>query len=235
VPVRGQSAMQGIVRDDSTARPLAGVEVILGTTGLRTITNEQGRYVLGGLPTGRHQAIFRQVGFLPGRVEVLLVAGDTVRVNMTLSASTVVLDPLEVTALPSYGLAGQGFAERMRLGLGSFYEAEELREMEHLRLHDVLRRKGNVEIYGVHGIPMHPHMRDENGALNCFMTVFLDGIMISQGGRAASGGNPIGLRDLIGVHALEAVEVYRSAAQVPIEFGGSRAQCGVIVLWTKRG
>jgi hypothetical protein len=34
---------------------------------------------------------------------------------------------------------------------------------------------------------------------------------------------------------MEAIEVYRSASEVPIEFGGNSASCGVIVLWTTRG
>jgi hypothetical protein len=31
-----------------------------------------------------------------------------------------------------------------------------------------------------------------------------------------------------------AIEVYRSGAEVPIEFGGNGAHCGIIVLWTRR-
>jgi hypothetical protein len=33
---------------------------------------------------------------------------------------------------------------------------------------------------------------------------------------------------------LEVIEVYRSAAEVPGEFSGD-ANCGVLVLWTRRG
>ena len=34
---------------------------------------------------------------------------------------------------------------------------------------------------------------------------------------------------------LEAVEVYRSAAELPIEYGGTNAACGVLLLWTRIG
>lgn len=33
----------------------------------------------------------------------------------------------------------------------------------------------------------------------------------------------------------QAVEAYRSAAEVPTEFSGASSQCGVVVLWTRRG
>ena len=34
---------------------------------------------------------------------------------------------------------------------------------------------------------------------------------------------------------VEAIEAYDSPASMPAEFGGSRAGCGVIVIWTRRG
>jgi hypothetical protein len=245
VPLPGQSTIIGIVRDDSTARPLGGVEVILGTTGLRTITNEQGRYVLGGLPTGRHQAIFRQVGFLPGRVEVLLVAGDTVRVNMSLSASTVVLDPIEVTGEAMTGLAGVGFEERRNMGFGRFYNSEELRELEHLRVSDVLRRKGGVEIQpelpgSSRMIALNPRYRNVKGQLNCYMTIYLDGRMLWRGGNNYTieemlANPPPDLYRDFGVQQIVGIEVYTSAAGIPVEFGGTSGQCGAVVIWTRRG
>lgn len=42
------------------------------------------------------------------------------------------------------------------------------------------------------------------------------------------------IMDLVRVSDLEGVEVYRRASEVPGEFGGSDARCGVVVLWTRR-
>lgn len=235
-PLLAQTTMVGIVRDDSTGRPLPSVEVLLGGTAHTTVTNAAGRYVLTGLPTGSHQAIFRIVGYLPARVTVLLSAGDTLRVNQVLVPSTVVLDPIEVTGEPDVGLAGRGFHERMKMGFGRFYEPEELREMEHLLVSDVVRRKGGVEIMplGSAQVAMNPYMRDGQGRLNCYMSVYLDGIMIGRGGKPASGPTPVDLRRVLSVVAIEAIEVYRSAAGIPIQFGGASGQCGAVVLWTRR-
>lgn len=243
-PLAAQTTMVGIVRDDSTGRPLPGVEVLLGGTAHTTITNAAGRYVLAGLPAGNHQAIFRIVGYLPARVTVLLSAGDTLRVNQVLVPSTVVLDPIEVIGEPEVGLAGQGFYERMKMGFGRFYEPEELRKMEHLQLSDVLRRKGGVEISqaGSNGPmwAMNPHSRHMiSGRLNCWMSIYLDGQMHWRGGKdipppELERNPPPDFRAFIRVHEVEAVEVYRSTAQLPIQFGGTSGQCGAVVLWTRR-
>ncbi|MFN2316623.1 MAG: carboxypeptidase regulatory-like domain-containing protein, partial [Gemmatimonadales bacterium] len=53
-PLAGQSVMIGIVRDDSTGRPLPGVEVLLSRTPHATVTNAAGRYTLADLPAGNH-------------------------------------------------------------------------------------------------------------------------------------------------------------------------------------
>ncbi|MFN2317270.1 MAG: carboxypeptidase-like regulatory domain-containing protein [Gemmatimonadales bacterium] len=242
-PLSAQTVMIGIVRDDSTARPLAGVEVLLTGTSHRITTGEDGRYRLAGLPDGRFQVIFRAVGYLPSRVEVLLVNGESTRVNQSLVPSTVVLDPIEVTGEPDVGLAGRGFHERMKMGFGRFYTPEELREMEHLKVTDVLRRKGGVTIsqFGFNGPmwAMNSNSRNSHGFLNCIMSIYLDGTRIFAGGKTDQLDSlqveliP-DLRRLMSVNHLAAIEVYRSAAGIPVEFGGSTGQCGAVVLWTRR-
>lgn len=41
-------------------------------------------------------------------------------------------------------------------------------------------------------------------------------------------------RDLFELAGLEAVEVYRSPAEVPQEYGGASEQCGLMLLWSRR-
>lgn len=231
-----QATMSGVVREDSSARPLEGVEVLVAGTPHRAITGADGRYLLSNLPAGRFQLIFRLIGHLPVRLEVLLSDGEATRANATLVRSDVVLDPVEVTAerTDAAGLAGRGFEERRRMGFGRFIDAEEMRRSEHLRLDDVLKRHG-VTMIG--GVPMHSTSRDAQGRLDCQMAVFLDGVLVHPGGRIGSStpDADVDLRRLYSVFSLAAAEVYRRAAQVPIEFGGSQSGCGVIVLWTRRG
>lgn len=236
-----QAVLQGVVREDSTARPLEGIEVLVTGTPHRATTNASGRYLLEGLPAGLYQVIFRGVGHLPERIDVRLVDGETTRANAMLVRSEVVLDPIEVTGEILTGLAGRGFEERRRMGVGRFYDSEELRRMEHLTVGDVLRRKGGVEIKsdGRVMVAMNPASRNQMGQLNCYMSVFLDGHLHWRGGNQFT---PDELRDrpppdlatLLSVHQVEAIEVYRSSAQLPVQFGGTSGQCGAVVIWTRR-
>lgn len=234
-PARAQATLHGIVRDDSTARPIAGVEVLVSGTTRSATTNAAGRYEVAGVPAGQYEVVFRMVGYLPARVPVVLAAGESLRVNQVLSPSAVVLEPVVVTgeAMRSVGLAGTGFDERRRMGFGRFITPEELRESEHLRVTDVLRRH-RVEVHPIPIVPnsqvyrwvaMHPYRRDASGRLNCPMVTYVDGVLTAIED----------LRTNLDVSALTAVEVYRGAAQVPVLFGGTQAQCGVIAFWTRRG
>jgi hypothetical protein len=58
------------------------------------------------------------------------------------------------------------------------------------------------------------------------MQIYLDGARYMVG--------PSGI-DAIDSETVAAIEVYSSAAQVPVEFGGLNARCGVVAIWTRDG
>jgi hypothetical protein len=60
----------------------------------------------------------------------------------------------------------------------------------------------------------------------CNPVIWMDGVKI--------GNDPVMFRDITGPE-IDAVEVYRGAAEVPGEFSGGDARCGVVVVWTRRG
>ena len=97
-PLAGQAVLSGVVRQDSSGKPLPGVEVLLDKSKHQTVTDASGRYVLPGLPTGRKVILFRYVGYRPDRQWVQLSKEDTVRLNATLVPATTQLDPIIVKA-----------------------------------------------------------------------------------------------------------------------------------------
>ncbi|MFN2317233.1 MAG: carboxypeptidase regulatory-like domain-containing protein [Gemmatimonadales bacterium] len=235
-----QGAMSGIVREDSSGRPLPGVEVLLDRTAHRALTNTLGRYFLGGVPAGRYSTIFRVVGHLPVRMDVTIVAGDTIRANTTLVRSNVVLEPIEVigeTPRPR-GDGLEAFEERRRMGFGKFIDSTEMRRSEHIRLDDLLKRHG-VAIVEVSGsmVPLNPRYRGLMGGYNCALSIYLDGVRIGEGGRSEVSGlnfELLDVRRLIKTHQLAAAEVYFGAGSVPAQFGGASGGCGAVVLWSRR-
>ena len=122
--------MSGIVREDSSGRPLAGVEVLVEGTKLKTVSDNGGRYVLGDLPAGDRVALFRFVGYRGVRQRLKLSKGDTTRVDAVMVPDRVrELETVEVTGTPAKPRGGglESFEERRRLGLGKFIDSTELR------------------------------------------------------------------------------------------------------------
>lgn len=67
---------------------------------------------------------------------------------------------------------------------------------------------------------------------NCFVAVMLDGVWVF---RSMRGEEPPDLRRDFQVMDMEGIEYYRGGAPLPTEFSMRHADCGVLVLWTRRG
>ena len=68
------------------------------------------------------------------------------------------------------------------------------------------------------------------------MQLVIDGMVLY---RARAGGGDIDWQSTYDVNTLPipelvAVEIYRSPAEVPMEYGGPSAECGVVLFWTMR-
>ena len=66
----------------------------------------------------------------------------------------------------------------------------------------------------------------------CRPTVVLDGVVLRVGG--AGNARDLLLDDLLNPFNLEAVEVYPSAAGVPVQYQGYMSPCGAILAWSQR-
>jgi len=252
-PLAGQ-ALTGTVRQDSTGRPLAGVEVLLEGSQRQTSTDATGRYLLGQLPTGNHVVLFRSVGYRPVRIRVSLSVGDTTRADAAMvREGAQQLDPVEVKALPSAprGIGREAFEERRRMGFGKFIDSTELRRNEQRRVSDLLRgiaglrmvrfrecdppgssRCGPTEERAASGRGAGTSMIPRSNQDYCWMSVVLDGAVLYRSG--GSSPPPDFSRDFR-IANFESIEVYRSSSEVPTEYGGTSAACGVILLWSRRG
>jgi hypothetical protein len=236
--LHAQATLTGTVRNDSTGALLPGVEVLLSGTTHRAETDREGRYVVTGLPAGSFMVIFRLVGYLPVRSDVALRPGDTTRANATLIANVVTLNPISVTGTPSttrgVGIGREAFEERRRMGFGVYFDSTYLRRMEHRRLDDVL--------FSVPGVKLSLRLKGGGRYImsarrpdTCFMQVYFDGVPMGRGGVAGRAGvSPVSTA-MFSLSSIEKFEIYRSAAEVPLEYGGNNATCGVVLLWSRRG
>ena len=95
-------AVSGHTINAETGRPLPSVNVLVkGTandTRRGTSTGPEGRFVVEELPPGQYTIQARFVGYAPLSRDLRVVAGETVRLELSLSSRTVGLEAVEVTA-----------------------------------------------------------------------------------------------------------------------------------------
>jgi hypothetical protein len=230
-----QAILRGVVRD-SSGRPLAGAQVTLDGAKFQARTDSTGGYSISADP-GSHVVLFRQLGYEPQEKRARLVRGEVVVVNATLVRSAAPeLDTVTVRGARPRGVGREAFGERRALGLGKFADSAQIRKSESRRTSEVLRNLG-VRIWTFKSpyqeeYASSPTKLTMGGQPSCFMTVILDGTTIWRTGSSAP---PPDFRREFPLMSLEAIEVYSNSAKVPMEFSGYDADCGVIVLWTRRG
>ncbi|MGE0442348.1 MAG: carboxypeptidase-like regulatory domain-containing protein [Gemmatimonadales bacterium] len=222
-----QALLRGTIVDDSTKRPLIGVELVIVGTSKRTETDAAGNFALEGLPDGVGYTIVRKIGYRPIRIRTLVIATDTLNLDIRMVATVLELEPLEVQAtyVPPRLTA---YAERRLAGFGTFLDPDLLRQSEHRQLVDLLRNVRGVRVRVVGGVNRYVAYSTRS---NCPMSVWLDGVRLYRPGDP---GGPPDINE-VPVSDLEAVEIYRGEAEMPLALGGAAAQCGAIVLWTRRG
>lgn len=98
-------ALLGSVRDTSGA-PLPLVQVIVAEAGRTTTTDDDGRFVLRGLPAGTYHITTLLIGYRPGHaVTTIPASGADVTVNIVMIGSTLRLQAVNVTAASASGEA----------------------------------------------------------------------------------------------------------------------------------
>jgi hypothetical protein len=228
--------------------PIAGALVAVAETDSVYATGSDGRFEVRNLPSGRLRVRIRAIGFQAFGAEFTLPSGRRlVDTTLILQPAAQLLDSVVVTAKAPAFVAGKmiDVERRMKSGFGRFLTKVQLRDPLQGGLDTQLRRFGRMRLaplcYGIglgaisatHGDSPVAVRCGKDRLMGCFMAVFLDGSLYwspDMGDVAEppdlSKFNPLDL---------EAVEVYRSAAELPIEFGGTNMACGVLLLWTRVG
>ena len=218
---------QGQLVDEATEDPVADAVVAMIATDSTSVdavaTDSAGAFELVSSEPGEFRLLARRIGY-PATISapLRLRTGDTLRVEFRISAGAVLLDPVVVTGRrrppPPDIVAFYDRAERSING--TFITRQEIEDSHVMRASDLLRR--------IPGVQLGP-MRYGSSAVQirgCTPMIIVDGVH-------ARFENSID--NLVTPMELEGLEVYRSAAQVPVQYGGLRSTCGAILIWTRRG
>lgn len=209
-------AVAGTVVDEA-GNPLPGTNVTIAGTQRGTSTNVQGQYVLGGLEPESYTLQASFVGYLRQEQSVTVTAGDTTRVNFTLSPDVAQMEEMVVV--------GYGQQERQDLtGAISTVEGSEISKVTTSSVEQALQGQvAGVQVKPTSGEPgAGAQIRIRGvGTLNNTSPLFVvDGVLTDD-------------ISFLNSQDIESVEVLKDASATAIY--GSRGANGVIIVTTKKG
>ena len=250
---------------DAENRPLASGTVTLvaedGSVVRTAVSDVDGRWQLDAPRAGTYSVAVRRLGYRPGRSPAVeLRAGTEWRPEFRLEAAPVTLDRVTAyAAAVRRNLELNGFFERQRGNFGHFVTPEAIDHRQAARISDLLTPIPGVQLMVSGSGNVGPAQISLRGssvtdAALCRPRVFVDGLMYARGDsrpvRLRESGateramdieqrmdQALNIDDIGHPSTIAAIEVYRSASQVPVQFGGSSVEtlCGVIVIWTRTG
>jgi iron complex outermembrane receptor protein len=97
-PAQDTGCINGSVTDRETGRPLAGANVIVAGTGIGTITDADGKFLLASVPSGTLEVRASYIGFAQAVEQAEIAAGETTRVVLSLLPGMLQIQPITVSA-----------------------------------------------------------------------------------------------------------------------------------------
>jgi hypothetical protein len=206
--------------------------------------------------SGKYRLRTNALGYATVTSDLLeLATGDVLELTVRLAQNAVPLEPIVINTRARASLAElalAGYYDRRdsgsRLGLGRFFDRGAI-ERRGRRLTEVLATIPGVRVLHVQNcaVPLitmggNNASRLEsdpnelvrlgisdacNPATVCRANVYVDGVQMHWN-------ETISIDQVVPMQWIEAIEVYRRASEVPAEFL-SRANCGVVAVWTRRG
>jgi hypothetical protein len=256
----------GRLVDLVTGTPIpVGILTLLSadSTAVVTVVSDAGGYWRLDAPAaGVYRVGATRIGYQPWVSEPVALDRDAALNSVFhLRPLPIELDPIDVRARAlRQHLEYSGFFERQRGNFGHFVTPEDIDRRQATKVTDLLLGIPGVQRVYVSGgsvgttqVQLRGSSITQGGV--CRPRVYLDGLMYARGdSRPVRPGEGVDTEDEVDdLHermdqglsiddighpsTIAALEVYRSAAQVPVQFGGSSVEtlCGVIVIWTRTG
>ena len=229
--------VRGRVTDAANGRGLNEVQVLVTGTRIGTISGANGDYTILAVPTGARSLAVRRIGYQPVAPAVTVTDGGTVTLNISMRVSAVNLSEVVVTgsAAPT---------EKRKIGTSiASVDSTLISRAQAVTLDQALQGKvAGAQITQNSGAPggggVSVRLRGTNSFISGSDPLYIvDGVIIDNGSAqlADLGGrsNPQNRLADLNPADVERVEIIRGAAAAALY--GSRANNGVVQIFTKRG
>jgi hypothetical protein len=224
------ATFQGRVYDAASGAPIAGATITATTAGLSARTDSLGRFQLPGLPPGIVRLLVTAPGYQRGPLTLPFAPREVLERELELEPLGAAagdsapraqrLPTVPVTAMPGMGNRFLDFERRRATGRGQYRTRDEIEAGHFNALSDILRTLRGVQMQCGGGACLAQMVR---APLGCPPQYIVDEREDNDFGPT------VAIRDIQGL------EVYTGAGDVPGEFAGTNAGCGVIVIWTTNG
>jgi hypothetical protein len=208
--------------EEGGARGIGDVVLHIEGSEVRVVSAADGSFQLPPMPPGVYVLTTSHVAHGERRDTIAVEHGSVLRYTISLTESAVPLRPIEVV-VRSELLERRGFYQRQQNGTGAYLTRSSWQDRSPGRPSDILRRVSGVRIVPARG-GLGTVLVSRG---NCPFRYVLDGTPVTSTFQL----------DDIPVGWIEALEVYRGVAGLPLQFtaspGTDNANCGVIVVWTR--
>ncbi len=220
-PISGQTAtLKGRVVDAELGEQVPGATIRLRPGGSPLTADNSGRFEATGLVPGQIEVTVIALGFATKSWKFTVQAGQVVERSFSLEFTGEKLPEIVVLEraarlMPRY----QDFERRRERGIGAYLRWDEIKKKNFNTVGQAMRSIRGVRL-DCDQQQFECYVRMSRTP-NCNPAWYVDGVLVGM----FHENTPI--RDIYGI------EVYRGASEVPGEFTGSNAGCGVLVVWTK--
>ena len=226
------TGIMGILTASSDGSPLVGAAVRVDSGRWGVLTDERGNFLVDNIAAGLHVIEFAQIGYATRRDTVRVQPGRIANLQISLSVDPVDLDPLKVVVeRREAALQDAGFYGREADGWGRFIDREDIETRAPSEMTDLFAGLPGVTVEAS-GTQRRVVLRSGRVGLSnrsCYPRVFLDGILVHDGGN-----EPAAIDDLVNPDAVAGVEVYPSSTGLPARYSSMGTGCGTILIWTRR-
>src|SRR3954466_15914148 len=231
------ATLRGRVTDASTHRGIADAQVTIAGTRLGATTTEDGAYVLNAVPTGARTLDVRRIGYQPMSRALTVNAGDNTVPEIALTVSAVNLSEVVVT-----GTAAP--TERRKIGTSiASLDSSVIGNAQSVTVDQAMQGKiPGAQITQNSGSPGGGGISVRLRGVNSFISgsdplYIVDGVIVDNGSAQIADlgirSNPQNRLADLNPDDIEHIEVTRGAAAAALF--GSRANNGVVQIFTKRG
>jgi hypothetical protein len=214
-----QTTLRGRVVDSETGLPVIGANVqVRKNAAIKT--DSTGVFVAADIPGGDAQITITMLGFLPGQFKVHVPNGGVSEKTFSLDFTGQKLPQVVVQARATQMSSRYSdFEARRGRGQGAFLRWDQLTDERFGSVGDALK--------SIRGVRMQCNQQ----TFECYAVMARSPqckpVWIIDGMEAQMFHENTPIRDIYGI------EIYRGPGEIPGEYSGSNAACGVIIMWTK--